>query len=104
MSALSPAESAFAELLERCGLPDIATRELLEMFLAQSTGLVASRIRVVQLKGMLILESRHALDLHAQRDELREALEAAKRELATLRDTGATMRALDGAFYRGEGR
>ena len=68
MSALSPAESAFAELLERCRLPGLTTLELLEMFLAQST-----------------------------------ALESAKRELATLRDTGAAKRAFDASVGRGEG-
>ncbi len=36
-SRLSEAENEFADLLERCGLPEITRRELLERFLTQSS-------------------------------------------------------------------
>jgi len=91
MSALSPAESAFAELLGRCGLSDIATRELIEMFLAQSTALESAK-----------------RDLAMLRDFERTVRGALTNETSPgapqTGEAGAAKRALDGAFYRGGGR
>ncbi len=48
--SLNAAETAYAELLERCKLPELTRQELLERFLEQSMAAEALALELVQLR------------------------------------------------------
>jgi len=51
MSALTVVEHEFADLLERCKLPELTTKELLERFLAQSMAAEGMRKELTMLRA-----------------------------------------------------